>query len=209
MANRTSFVHRSRISATVIYIFVLFLCTLQDIDFDGFRRFLDAFLDCEAPEELSRHLFLSFLKPSVTQSQIQAKIFNQMAAVSSNAACAPVTSHTKGTFPLWYEIALKQQEEIKIKIKANTNTQGKHLMISRNKTKLNSIQLWAKNQCEFHVCRWFSVAYHTHIHIPHPLWCNPSTITHNSPLAFGIHSIHSFCCWFCARFYRRIHTKYK
>ncbi|XP_037034838.1 diacylglycerol kinase 1 isoform X2 [Bradysia coprophila] len=68
-----------------------------DIDYDGFRRFLDAFLDCEAPEELSRHLFISFLKPSVAQSQIQGKVLNQMAAVSSNAACAAVTSHTKVT----------------------------------------------------------------------------------------------------------------
>lgn len=69
---------------------------LQDVDYDGFRRFLDAFLDCETPEELSRHLFVSFLKPSVAQSQIQGKVLNQMAAVSSNAACAAVTSHTKG-----------------------------------------------------------------------------------------------------------------
>lgn len=77
-------------------IFIFFSLYLQDIDFDGFRRFLDAFLDCETPEELSRHLFVSFLKPCVTQAQIQGKIFNQMAAVSSNAACAAVTSHTKG-----------------------------------------------------------------------------------------------------------------
>lgn len=95
------------IKQRILYFGFLFF-HLQDIDFDGFRRFLDAFLDCEAPEELSRHLFLSFLKPSVTQSQIQAKIFNQMAAVSSNAACAPVTSHTKGTFQLCDTIASNQ-----------------------------------------------------------------------------------------------------
>lgn len=69
---------------------------LQDIDFDGFRRFLDAFLDCETPLDLAKHLFVSFLKPNVTQAQLHGKALNQMAAISSTAACAPVTSHTKG-----------------------------------------------------------------------------------------------------------------
>lgn len=68
----------------------------QDIDFDGFRRFLDAFLDCETPLDLAKHLFVSFLKPNVTQAQLHGKALNQMAAISSTAACAPVTSHTKG-----------------------------------------------------------------------------------------------------------------
>ncbi|XP_041449014.1 diacylglycerol kinase 1 [Drosophila obscura] len=70
-----------------------------DIDFDGFRRFLDAFLDCEAPLDLAKHLFVSFLKPTVTQAQLHGKALNQMAAISSTAACAPVTSHTKGSIP--------------------------------------------------------------------------------------------------------------
>ncbi|EDW74532.1 uncharacterized protein Dwil_GK21353 [Drosophila willistoni] len=70
-----------------------------DIDFDGFRRFLDAFLDCEAPLDLAKHLFVSFLKPNVTQAQLHGKALNQMAAISSTAACAPVTSHTKGSIP--------------------------------------------------------------------------------------------------------------
>lgn len=75
---------------------------MQDIDFDGFRRFLDAFLDCETPLDLAKHLFVSFLKPNVTQAQLHGKALNQMAAISSTAACAPVTSHTKGksTTPL-------------------------------------------------------------------------------------------------------------
>ncbi|KAH8391105.1 hypothetical protein KR215_007144 [Drosophila sulfurigaster] len=70
-----------------------------DIDFDGFRRFLDAFLDCETPLDLAKHLFVSFLKPNVTQAQLHGKALNQMAAISSTAACAPVTSHTKGSIP--------------------------------------------------------------------------------------------------------------
>lgn len=83
-------------SISMISVKHFIISHFQDIDYDGFRRFLDAFLDCETPEELSRHLFVSFLKPSVAQSQIQGKVLNQMAAVSSNAACAAVTSHTKG-----------------------------------------------------------------------------------------------------------------
>ncbi|XP_035793242.1 diacylglycerol kinase 1-like isoform X2 [Anopheles albimanus] len=74
-----------------------------DIDFEGFRRFLDSFLDCETPEELSKHLFISFLKPAIYQAQQQqhshGKALSQMAAISSNAACAPVTSHNRGSIP--------------------------------------------------------------------------------------------------------------
>ncbi|XP_055619017.1 diacylglycerol kinase 1 isoform X2 [Toxorhynchites rutilus septentrionalis] len=71
-----------------------------DTDYDGFRRFLDAFLDCETPEELSKHLFISFLKPALYQDQYShGKALSQMAAISSNAACAPVTSHNRGSIP--------------------------------------------------------------------------------------------------------------
>ncbi|XP_020717088.1 diacylglycerol kinase 1 [Ceratitis capitata] len=70
-----------------------------DIDYDGFRSFLDAFLDCETPVDLAKHLFVSFLKPNVTQSQLHGKALNQMAAISSTTACAAVTSHTKGSIP--------------------------------------------------------------------------------------------------------------
>ncbi|XP_053683308.1 diacylglycerol kinase 1 isoform X2 [Sabethes cyaneus] len=71
-----------------------------DVDYEGFRRFLDAFLDCETPEELSKHLFISFLRPALYQAQqIHGKALSQMAAISSNAACAPVTSHNRGSIP--------------------------------------------------------------------------------------------------------------
>ncbi|XP_058986981.1 diacylglycerol kinase 1 isoform X2 [Musca domestica] len=70
-----------------------------DIDYDGFRRFLDAFLDCETPTELAQHLFVSFLKANVNNIHLQGKTLNQMAAISSTAACAPVTAHTKGSIP--------------------------------------------------------------------------------------------------------------
>ncbi|XP_053666770.1 diacylglycerol kinase 1 [Anopheles marshallii] len=74
-----------------------------DIDYDGFRKFLDSFLDCETPEDLSKHLFISFLQPALYQAQQQqhshGKALSQMAAISSNAACAPVTSHNRGSIP--------------------------------------------------------------------------------------------------------------
>ncbi|CAH1714167.1 unnamed protein product [Chironomus riparius] len=39
----------------------------EDIDFEGFQKFIDLFLDCETPFELSQHLFLSFLRPYQSQ----------------------------------------------------------------------------------------------------------------------------------------------
>lgn len=41
---------------TEIFIYV------QDIDYEGFRKFLDTYLEVAAPDDLSRHLFLSFIK---------------------------------------------------------------------------------------------------------------------------------------------------
>lgn len=77
-------------------MWIILLLFLQEIDYESFRRFLDAFLDYETPEDLSKHLFISFLSPQITQLEQQGKIFNQMAAISTQAACAPVTSHSRG-----------------------------------------------------------------------------------------------------------------
>lgn len=76
----------------------LFSSISKDIDFEGFQKFLDLFLDCDTPSELSKHLFLSFLRPY--QSQIAGNMtLSCMAAISSNTCMAPVTSHnTRGTF---------------------------------------------------------------------------------------------------------------
>lgn len=41
-----------------------FLFIFQDIDYEGFRKFLDTYLDVSTPDELSRHLYLSFVKKS-------------------------------------------------------------------------------------------------------------------------------------------------
>ncbi|KAK0169460.1 hypothetical protein PV328_012019, partial [Microctonus aethiopoides] len=65
---------------------------MHDIDYDGFRKFLDTYLEVTTPDELSRHLFLSFLKRD--SRNIDGKAFKEMAVLSSTTACAPITSHT-------------------------------------------------------------------------------------------------------------------
>ncbi|CAH2229284.1 jg17033 [Pararge aegeria aegeria] len=59
----------------------------SDIDYEGFRWFLDTFLEVTTPDELSRHLFLSFVRRD------KRPALREMAAASSTTACAPVTSH--------------------------------------------------------------------------------------------------------------------
>ncbi|XP_049826476.1 diacylglycerol kinase 1 isoform X2 [Aethina tumida] len=67
-----------------------------DIDYEGFSTFLDTFLEVRTPEELCRHLFLSFVRKGVT---VEGKTFKEMTVLSSNTACAPITSHNKGSTP--------------------------------------------------------------------------------------------------------------
>ena len=43
---------------------------LQDIDFGGFKIFMDIFLEVDTPDELCRHLFLSFVRmPQCTNTE--------------------------------------------------------------------------------------------------------------------------------------------
>ncbi|XP_017774262.1 PREDICTED: diacylglycerol kinase 1 isoform X2 [Nicrophorus vespilloides] len=65
-----------------------------DIDYEAFRLFLDTFLEVHTPEELTRHLFLSFVKCGPIK--VEGKAFKEMAVMSSSTACAPITSHNKG-----------------------------------------------------------------------------------------------------------------
>ncbi|XP_050584476.1 diacylglycerol kinase 1 isoform X2 [Bombus affinis] len=62
-----------------------------DIDYEGFRKFLDTYLEVSTPDELSRHLFLSFVKKV---PRVDGKAFKEMAVLSSTTACAAITSHT-------------------------------------------------------------------------------------------------------------------
>ncbi|XP_012274153.1 diacylglycerol kinase 1 isoform X1 [Orussus abietinus] len=63
-----------------------------DIDYDGFRKFLDTYLEVGTPDELSRHLFLSFVRKG--PRGVDGKAFKEMAVLSSTTACAAITSHT-------------------------------------------------------------------------------------------------------------------
>ncbi|XP_072378619.1 diacylglycerol kinase 1 isoform X2 [Diabrotica undecimpunctata] len=67
-----------------------------EIDYEGFHKFLDTFLEVRTPEELCRHLFLSFVRRGV---KVEGKAFKEMTVLSSTTACAPVTSHNKGSTP--------------------------------------------------------------------------------------------------------------
>lgn len=51
-------VNESYFKVICICVWLLF----QDIDYDGFRKFLDTYLEVSTPDDLSRHLFLSFIK---------------------------------------------------------------------------------------------------------------------------------------------------
>ncbi|XP_025161413.1 diacylglycerol kinase 1 isoform X2 [Harpegnathos saltator] len=63
-----------------------------DIDYEGFRKFLNSYLEIDTPDDLCRHLFLSFVRKS--SRGVDSKAFKEMAALSSTTACAAITSHT-------------------------------------------------------------------------------------------------------------------
>ncbi|XP_075218062.1 diacyl glycerol kinase 1 [Lycorma delicatula] len=67
-----------------------------EIDYEGFKQFMDSYLEVSAPDELCRHLFLSFIKKSNNQKvqPIEGQAMKGMAVLSSTTACAPITSHT-------------------------------------------------------------------------------------------------------------------
>ncbi|XP_030759408.1 diacylglycerol kinase 1 [Sitophilus oryzae] len=67
-----------------------------EIDLQGFCEFLDTYLEMETPRELCKHLFLSFVRKSV---KVEGKAFKEMTVLSSTTACAPITSHNKGSTP--------------------------------------------------------------------------------------------------------------
>ncbi|XP_020286623.1 diacylglycerol kinase 1 isoform X2 [Pseudomyrmex gracilis] len=63
-----------------------------DIDYEGFRKFLNSYLEINTPDELCRHLFLSFVRKN--SCGVDGKAFKEMAVLSSTTACAAITSHT-------------------------------------------------------------------------------------------------------------------
>ncbi|XP_077282356.1 diacyl glycerol kinase 1 isoform X2 [Temnothorax americanus] len=63
-----------------------------DIDYEGFRKFLNSYLEIDTPDELCRHLFLSFVRKG--SRGVDGKAFKEMAVLTSTTACAAITSHT-------------------------------------------------------------------------------------------------------------------
>lgn len=71
---------------------------LQPIDYDGFRLFMETYLEADIGEDLCKHLFLSFNKKTPpttvsTTTQQTNKEFGvkDVAAVASQTVCAPIT----------------------------------------------------------------------------------------------------------------------
>lgn len=52
----------------------------QEIDYEGFRKFLNSYLEIDTPDELCRHLFLSFVKKSARG--VDSKAFKVRIAIS-------------------------------------------------------------------------------------------------------------------------------
>ena len=69
----------------ILITFCIIRYYFQDIDFDGFKIFMDIFLEVETPDELVRHLFLSFVRyhPHPQQPQSKANVDGKTLKVHS------------------------------------------------------------------------------------------------------------------------------
>ncbi|XP_021369580.1 diacylglycerol kinase beta-like isoform X3 [Mizuhopecten yessoensis] len=73
------------------------------IGYEGFSLFMETYLDAEVPEELCKHLFLSFMKKPSPQTGTVGKEFHvkDVAAVTaSQTLCAPINTHIGPEFLL-------------------------------------------------------------------------------------------------------------
>ena len=86
-ANLTDFVPKSEIGNVT--------SPPQPIDYAGFKLFMDSYLDAQIPEELCRHLFLSFMKKAaLSVAAMSGKEFHvkDMAVMASQTICAPLST---------------------------------------------------------------------------------------------------------------------
>ncbi|KAK6620185.1 hypothetical protein RUM44_006586 [Polyplax serrata] len=65
--------------------------TEEEIDLEGFRVFMNTYLDVDTPEDLTHHLFLSFVR---RKPGYDSKAMKEMAVMSSTTACAAITPYT-------------------------------------------------------------------------------------------------------------------
>ncbi|KAK3602687.1 hypothetical protein CHS0354_017891 [Potamilus streckersoni] len=69
----------------------------EPIDYHGFKLFMDTYMEAEIPEELCKHLFLSFIKKSAPpKTNNMGKEYNlkDVAAIASQTVCAPITQQS-------------------------------------------------------------------------------------------------------------------
>ncbi|XP_013400268.1 diacylglycerol kinase beta isoform X2 [Lingula anatina] len=68
----------------------------EPIDYDGFKKFMEFYMEAAIPEDLCRHLFISFMKkppkPSLGKNQCSV---TDVAAMASQTACAPITHRSQ------------------------------------------------------------------------------------------------------------------
>lgn len=67
----------------------------QPMVYDGFRKFMDSYMEAEIPEELCKHLFLSLMKkpigPPTTTGKDYHHVRDVAAVTATQTVCAPIT----------------------------------------------------------------------------------------------------------------------
>lgn len=82
------------ITAGTCRILTLTISLPQPINYDGFKLFMETYLEVDMPEDLCRHLFLSFVKKTPGAGALAVtgtKDLTGAVAATTKTACAPIT----------------------------------------------------------------------------------------------------------------------